>query len=302
MDRRDIRVDLQDGQIAVVDHGGTGPDVLLIHSVCHSSAVWEDVAAALQGDARVVAIDLPGHGQSSAEATGSGQVTEAVLAVIQTLGLRRPVLVGHDVSGGFAAAVADTHPEAIGALVLIDSPTVDPQETVRETARMVSSDDVLDLLTARFALGRTGPDAASMESFIDEFAPRASADTLGATPDESTMRALMRRGIVTEPDGSWTHRPHPDTMRVLTLDTDDPTVHPGRELLATMQVPFSVVVLEEGRHGTGGDAMADLANSRPSARVVTLGGDAHVLYRNPSAVAEAILEASRMVDGTPQPA
>ena len=97
MGRQESRVPVSGGDLAVVDYGGSGPDVILIHSVGHCSAVWEDVAAALGEDAHVVALDLRGHGQSSAEAdeadeadeaTGFAQITSDLQAAGQASGVR----------------------------------------------------------------------------------------------------------------------------------------------------------------------------------------------------------------------
>ncbi len=290
------RVAVPGGELVVVDHGGSGPDVLLVHSMAHSLPVWDGVAARLTQDARVVSFDLRGHGRSSAEATDIDQIPDDIVAVIDALGLDRPVLVGHDVSGGFTAAVAATHPEKIGALVLLDSPTVEPQAAVRETVAMVGTDEVRALIADRFGLGHTGPDAASADAFVEEYARRSSTDLLGAAAEAEATRVLMRRGIRSDADGSWIFRPTTDTLRALTHDPGTPTAHPGRELLADLEMPVGIVVLTRGRHGSGGEAMSDLVQSRPTMRMVTIDSDPQVQYTDPDAVAAAILETVRAAD------
>lgn len=290
MSRQETGVEVSGGQVAVVDYGGTGPDVVLVHAVAQSSTAWEDVATTLSDDAHVVAVDLPGHGQSSAQATGFTQVVEDLLTVVDALGLHRPTLVGHDVSGGFVAAAAATAPDRVGGLVLIDSPTLQPQSVVRDTARMVSADEIMDMLVQRFGLGSRGPDAASKEAFIDRYAAHNKQDLLAAAPDEETMRALLRRAILTAPDGSWVFRPLPETMRALTRDEERPTVHPGRELLAELHVPVRAVVLTDGRHSADDQS---LAADAPSVRVVTLQAGPYALYTHPKDLAREILAIAR---------
>jgi pimeloyl-ACP methyl ester carboxylesterase len=50
--------------IAVLDHGGEGPDVLLLHGANRTALDWETVRPHLTG-LRLVAMDLRGHGRSA---------------------------------------------------------------------------------------------------------------------------------------------------------------------------------------------------------------------------------------------
>ncbi|WP_135449852.1 MULTISPECIES: alpha/beta fold hydrolase [Tabrizicola] len=57
---------LSDGRaVRVLDHGA-GPPVLLLHGVGLRAEVWEPQIAALSATHRVIAADLPGHGESDA--------------------------------------------------------------------------------------------------------------------------------------------------------------------------------------------------------------------------------------------
>lgn len=283
-------VEVPGGELAIVDHGGSGPDVLLVHSVSHSSPVWEHVVAALDGEAHLVAVDLRGHGHSTAQAHDVDEIPADLERVIEGLGLRTPVLVGHDVGAGFAAAVAAARPDLVGGLVVIDSPVVEDQETVRALVETVGADTIVDLLTQRFALGQTGPDAASREAFIEERIRLNVSDLLSATPDETTLRPLLERATVSAPDGSWEFRPTPDTVRALTRDPRAASFQPGRELLADLQMPVAVVVASQGRNGTGGQGLLDLAAANPNVRIVPLESGPHALYTHAPDVADAIRE------------
>ncbi|MDH6126164.1 alpha/beta fold hydrolase [Kitasatospora sp. GP82] len=68
------------GRIAVVDHGGDGPDVLLLHGATRTLLDWEAVRPHLPG-LRLVAMDLRGHGRSDTPADGdygwAGQPADA---------------------------------------------------------------------------------------------------------------------------------------------------------------------------------------------------------------------------------
>ncbi|XP_074770451.1 protein ABHD14A-like [Athene noctua] len=83
------------------------PDVLFLHGQAFTSKTWEALGtlALLAGEGyRVVAIDLPGYGDSpSAEMVATAQGRVVFLDhVLQELGMRRPVLVSPSMSGRFA--------------------------------------------------------------------------------------------------------------------------------------------------------------------------------------------------------
>lgn len=296
MSEQERRIAVPGGEVAVVDHGGTGHDVLLVHSVCHASPVWDATTAALAGQARVVAVDLRGHGQSTAETTKIEQIPEDLAAIIDSLGLERPVVVGHDVAGGFAAAVAVAHPEKVGGVVIIDSPVVEPQEKVRDMVRAVGAEAIVTMLTERFGLGQTGPDAGSMEDFIAEHSGRNTQDWLSVAPDATSTRALLERMMLVADDGSWVFRPTPDSVRTLTSDPDESAYQPGVEQLAQVSGPVTVVTLSRGRNGAGGRELETLAASTPGVRVARLDGDPHVLYTDPAGMAREIRDTIAAVE------
>ncbi|WP_197084912.1 alpha/beta fold hydrolase [Saccharothrix sp. ST-888] len=92
--------------IAVLDHGGVGPDVLLLHGANRTALDWEPVRLHLTG-LRLVAMDLRGHGRSASVCSYEWEDHLAdVDAVIRTLGLRRPWLVGHSLGGMIAVRYA----------------------------------------------------------------------------------------------------------------------------------------------------------------------------------------------------
>jgi pimeloyl-ACP methyl ester carboxylesterase len=100
--------------------GGPGPEVLLVHGLGSNMLVWTRVVGALSGTHRVVAIDLPGYGQSQ---KASYQYSMAFFArvvdrVIDRLGMRRPVIVGHSMGGQIAVTHALMFPGRASALVL----------------------------------------------------------------------------------------------------------------------------------------------------------------------------------------
>ena len=101
---------------------GEGPDVLLIHGLGATKSSMFDTAAALAADGyRVHAIDLPGFGGSSKRPGqyGAPYFTRIVLGVMDELGIGRAHVVGNSMGGRVAIELGLTHPERVGALVLL---------------------------------------------------------------------------------------------------------------------------------------------------------------------------------------
>jgi pimeloyl-ACP methyl ester carboxylesterase len=102
------------------------PSAVLIHGAGASSAIWSMVLARLAGAAHVVAVDLPGHGPSSAEGTALDGSTglslaryrDAVGELAGTLCLGPSVLVGHSMGALVAIEAAAAWPDKVRSLVL----------------------------------------------------------------------------------------------------------------------------------------------------------------------------------------
>ena len=58
---------------------GDGPTLVLIHGICHSRHAWDDVLPGLVDHFRVVAIDLPGHGETPDPDSLDDEVGERML-------------------------------------------------------------------------------------------------------------------------------------------------------------------------------------------------------------------------------
>ena len=113
-----------DGFRLAYDRAGDGPPAVLLHGWPGWRADYRDVVPLLAPHADVVVPDLRGFGESdrhvppAAEAYTAAAQAASVLALIEELGLDRPVLVGYDVGSRIARLIAAERPDAIRALVL----------------------------------------------------------------------------------------------------------------------------------------------------------------------------------------
>lgn len=98
--------------------------VVCVHGNPGSSHDWEQLAGAIAGFARVVALDMPGFGRADKPAdfpyTVQGYAAH-LGAALEALGIRRAHLVLHDFGGPWGLAWAAGQPQALGSLTLIDT-------------------------------------------------------------------------------------------------------------------------------------------------------------------------------------
>lgn len=109
------------GPLHVLVDGQGEEAVMFLHGFGGDAQNWRFVLEPLSSTRRTVAVDLPGHGNSTKD-VGSGHVDEFVEAVLAVLEARpeRPVhLVGHSFGGLVAAKLVLSRPESVRSLTLI---------------------------------------------------------------------------------------------------------------------------------------------------------------------------------------
>jgi pimeloyl-ACP methyl ester carboxylesterase len=112
-------VALRDGGESHLIEMGEGPPLVLLHGANLSAEVWSYQLRDLSATYRVIALDLRGHGRSSAgedDVTISAMATD-VAEVMGALGLERAVLVGHSMGGMVSLRLARAHPELLGTRI-----------------------------------------------------------------------------------------------------------------------------------------------------------------------------------------
>lgn len=100
---------------------GSGPPVVLIHGIGASLEFWNWTTPALRERHTTVTFDYPGFGESEPResAYSPSGAAETVLAFLDAVGIKMPVLIGTSLGGAIATFAAGTVPERIGALVLV---------------------------------------------------------------------------------------------------------------------------------------------------------------------------------------
>lgn len=120
--------------------GGNKPPLILLHGLMTNGVCWTGLVHVLEKEYDVIMPDARGHGSSSVPDFGYRYEDYAndVIGLINALGLRTPILLGHSMGGMTAAVVASRKPNLLRALVLADptflSPKVQREESVRKWA------------------------------------------------------------------------------------------------------------------------------------------------------------------------
>lgn len=102
---------------------GKGRVIVLIHGFLGSHEVWADLSKPLSKKFRVIAIDLPGHGETPCIGYYHSMelMAQSIKAVLDKIKVRRYVLAGHSIGGYAALAFAELFPENVSGLCLMNS-------------------------------------------------------------------------------------------------------------------------------------------------------------------------------------
>ncbi|WP_284745814.1 alpha/beta fold hydrolase [Amycolatopsis sp. RTGN1] len=110
---------------------GAGDEaIVLLHGIAGSAETWAPVLARCAAlGRRVLAPDLPGHGESEAPRAdyGLGALASTVRDVLAVSGVRHATVVGHSLGGGVAMQFAYQFPEMCDRLVLVASAGLGPE-------------------------------------------------------------------------------------------------------------------------------------------------------------------------------
>ncbi len=148
--------------IHYVDQGRRdGPPLVFINSLGTDFRIWNEVAAILAPDFRIVTYDKRGHGLSESGPDNSDMADYArdLAALLEILGVGRATIVGLSIGGLIAQEFYRQYPERVAALVLCD------------TAAKIGTDETWDQRIAQVERGGI------------EFARRCRPQGGGSPPD-----------------------------------------------------------------------------------------------------------------------
>ncbi|MEM1115636.1 MAG: alpha/beta fold hydrolase [Bacteroidota bacterium] len=133
-------VEVDGRALAVVDTGGEGVPVVLVHGLGTNLSIWRETIPALEAAGRrAVALDLPGYGLSAKDGV-SGTMpgfAAAVAGTMDALGIAQADVVGLSMGGQIAMTLALEHPARVRRLGLL-SPAGIETFTAQESAMLTA--------------------------------------------------------------------------------------------------------------------------------------------------------------------
>lgn len=116
----------RDVRLEVLDWGGIGRNLVLLAGLGDNAHIFDQFAPKLATTYHVYAITCRGRGASSKPPSNelnyrADRLGEDVVAVIDALHLREPVIAGHSLSGEELSYIGSNHPEKIAGLFYMEA-------------------------------------------------------------------------------------------------------------------------------------------------------------------------------------
>jgi pimeloyl-ACP methyl ester carboxylesterase len=113
----------KDVRLEVLDWGGSGRPIVFLAGGGNTAHIFDGFAPKLTAHAHVYGVTRRGFGASGYAAADhpADRLGDDVVAVIDTLRLHKPILVGHSIAGAELSSVANSHPNRVAALVYLDA-------------------------------------------------------------------------------------------------------------------------------------------------------------------------------------
>lgn len=241
---------------------GKGSPVILIHGFAQDIETWRAQISALAKSHRVIALDLPGHGDSGGPHDGVYDFTRyarAVEAVAKDAGVAHAALVGHSMGFPIATTVLRRGVLTVDKIVSVDGAVFNP-----------ASDADRNKAVEHFAAVAAGVRSPSAPTVMEQF----FSGLLSKAPDKLRAQVLAHA------------RTADSYVAASTLDhfLTDPVWQTRRS-----PIPVLALCAEESVARTH-DLKGWLAANYPKARMVALKDVDHFLHQEqPQRVNEALL-------------
>ena len=119
--------------------------IFIVHGLSYFSHDWLEVGQALAADREVLLLDMRGFGDSQWSPSQDYSVptmAQDIVNVLDHVGWKRAMLVGHSMGGRSTTYVAARHPERVTALALIDfTPENAPAGSTRVAEKVANAPD-----------------------------------------------------------------------------------------------------------------------------------------------------------------
>ncbi len=196
-----------------LEAGESGETVVLVHGFAGSHAIWRYVIPQLSPHLKVIAYDLPGHGDSHPwpDTVSPRHAAKALLTDLRERGVERFHLAGHSMGGAISVLMAMAEPGPIASMTLLAPGGMGPEINAR--------------LLRRFAAAKTESDIRTCLEAMTGWDTPVDQDTVSA---EAAIRAKEGQNAAFEA-----------LAEAITRDGKQGAI-PG-DALASLEMPVSVV-------------------------------------------------------------
>jgi pimeloyl-ACP methyl ester carboxylesterase len=178
-------LNLKNLTLAYLDKGN-GKPIVLLHGFCGSSLYWEKVIPELSKNYRVIAPDLPGHGESTILNENymiEEDIADIVKNLLDELNIQKVTMFGHSLGGYITLAFAEKYGERLNGFSIIHS-TAFPDSEEAKQGRVANVEKVKE---------------EGIHSLINGLVPKLfSPDNL----EENYVDSAKRIGYATSPQGA----------------------------------------------------------------------------------------------------
>ncbi|HEY3317099.1 MAG TPA: alpha/beta hydrolase [Coriobacteriia bacterium] len=269
-------VELADGTRVHVVEDGEGPPVIAIHGADGVALSFtETVMADVAGTHRLIVFDRPGHGWSALPEGAEADVATNVAVIreaLGSLGVERPIVVGHSYGGLVALTWALEHPAEVRALVLLAPVAAFPWPAPAWVLRVADLPVLGTLLTDALVVpvGRAVVGPLDRRAFL----PHAVPALYTAYSRAMYLRPAQFRALAAE------YANLPSDVRAIS------------SRLGELAMPVEIVAAEGDRVTRLADHARPLAEAVPGARLTSLPDAGHeFMWARPDAIADAVRRA-----------
>lgn len=192
------------------DWGGHGQLMLLLHGLASHCGIWDLVAPILARHARVVALDLRGHGLSAKPDHGYDfdTVAQDVIEFCRVIGLRKPLVAGHSWGGNVAVHLAANFPSEFSRLAMVDGGYIEPSSLpgwTWEKARQELAPPNFGQVTLQQVTDRIK--SGSLSPYMTPAIEKIIAANFYVTPEGFARPNLSRDNHLQVVRALWEHKP-----------------------------------------------------------------------------------------------
>ena len=272
-------------RLEYLDWGGHGPPLVLVHGWGSNAHVFDDLAPRLVQRYHVIGLTLAGFGQSDSASSdySLNRLGDDVIAVLDSLGLKRATVAAHSFGGWVLTNAATRYPARVERAIYLDA-AFDMRASDSVVARRPARRPPLGTMTSPEQVERW-----LQANFFGMWTPALEADYRSRGPDEAGRQQQLQSAVEEAKRAStdWSRLPMPALAicALAQVESEFPWLRPTDSLYAaartyveTERRPFQHRECERFRNASG------------THRTVELLGHHYIFIRHPDEVAAAILD------------